>query len=109
VRWGHPSLPGGERKRRPFLIVSNDAFNTNEHWTKVLVVHLTSVRRPGGPYDWEVALPRGVGNLPHSSVVKCGEVYTLFKAQLGPLIGTLPGDHMEQVDHALQVALGLRG
>lgn len=107
VRWGQAALPGGDRKRRPFLVVSNDAFNSNERWTKVLVVHLTSVRRPGGPYDWEVTLPRGTANLSHPSVVKCGEVYTFFKTQLGPLIGTLARNHMEQVDRALHAALGL--
>ncbi len=108
VRWGCPPIPGGERKRRPFLVVSGDPFTANQRWTKVLVVHLTSVRRPGGPYDWEIALPRGAANLPESSVAKCGEVYTLFKAQLGELIGTLARDHMEQVDRALHVALGFR-
>ncbi len=108
IRWGSPPVPGAERKRRPFLIVSADAFNVNERWTKVLVVHLTSVRRPGGPYDWEVTLPRGSGNLPATSVAKCAEVYTLWKTQLGDLIGALPPEHMEQVDRALHVALGLR-
>jgi mRNA-degrading endonuclease toxin of MazEF toxin-antitoxin module len=107
VRWGHPPVPGAERKRRPFLIVSADAFNTNERWTKALVVHLTSVRRPGGPFDWEVALSKGSANLPESSIAKCGEVYTLFKTQLGGLIGTLGRDDLERVDRALHVALGL--
>jgi mRNA-degrading endonuclease toxin of MazEF toxin-antitoxin module len=108
VRWGSPNVPGVQRKRRPFLIVSGDAFNVNERWTKVLVVHLTSVQRPGGPYDWEVTLPRRAANLPAPSVAKCGEVYTLFKTQLGELIGTLSRGQMEHVDQALHVALGLR-
>jgi len=106
VLWGSPPTPGGERKRRPFLVVSGDAFNANERWTKVLVVHLTSVRRPGGPYDWEVTLPRGAANLPQPSVAKCGEIYTLFKTQLGELIGTLAREHMEQIERALHVTLG---
>lgn len=109
MHWGSPPIPGGgERERRPFLVVSNDAFNANERWTKVLVVHLTSVRRSGGPYDWEVTLPRGAANLPRPSVAKCGEVYTLFKTQLGKRIGTLGRDHMELIDRALHVALGFR-
>jgi len=102
-----PLLPGGERKRRPFLVVSNDAFNANEHYTKVMVVHLTSVRRLGGPYDWEVDVPRGAANLPRASVIKCGEVYTFLKTQMGGLIGTLPREHLARVDSALSLALGL--
>lgn len=107
VRWGSPAVPGAERKRRPFLIVSADAFNVNPGWTKVIVVHLTSVRRPGGPYDWEVTLPRGTANLPTTSVVTCGEVYTLWKTQLGDLIGTLPRQRMAEIERALEVVLAL--
>ncbi len=107
VRWGHPAVPGATRKRRPFLIVSDDSFNANERYQKILAVPLTSVRRLRGPYDWEVELPRGVAGLPQSSLAKCNEVYTLFKAQLGDLIGTLPHKYVLQVDHALRVALGL--
>lgn len=59
--WGAPPIPGEERKRRPFLVVSNDAFNANQAYAKVLVVHLTTVRRPEGPYSWEVEVPRGEG------------------------------------------------
>jgi len=107
VRWGNPAVPGSTRKRRPFLVVSDDSFNANERYPKVLVVHLTSVRRLRGPYDWEVELPRGVAGLPHSSLVKCNEVYTLFKVQLGDLLGTLPRTYVQHVDRALHMALGL--
>jgi mRNA-degrading endonuclease toxin of MazEF toxin-antitoxin module len=100
-------MPGGDRKKRPFLVVSDDAFNANDRYTKVLVVHLTTVARPGGPFDWEVEIPRGVARLPKKSVAKCGEIYTFFKAHIGDLIGTLPGDYMGRVDRALGVALGL--
>lgn len=106
--WGSAPTPGAQRKRRPFLIVSDDAFNANERWTKIVVVHLTSVRRAGGPFDWEVELPRGAANLPVGSVAKCAEPYTLWKSQLGEQIGTLAAEDMARVDGALRVALGLR-
>ena len=60
VWWSAPSLAGSGRKRRPFVIVSHDAFNGNERYTKVLVVHVTSVQRLGGPFDWEVVATRTV-------------------------------------------------
>jgi mRNA-degrading endonuclease toxin of MazEF toxin-antitoxin module len=106
LRWGAPSLVGPARKKRPFLVVSADAFNLNDQYPKVMVVHLTSVER-SETYDWEVRIARGVAGLPRRSIVKCSEIYTLNKHQLGELIGTLPRDHIDRVDEALAVALSL--
>jgi mRNA-degrading endonuclease toxin of MazEF toxin-antitoxin module len=108
VWWGRQPLPGGSRKRRPFLIVSNDAFNRNERYPKVMVVHLTSVRRAGEDYPWEVELPRGSAALPVASVAKCGEIYTLFKSHLEVAVGTLGREQMERIEQALATALALR-
>jgi mRNA-degrading endonuclease toxin of MazEF toxin-antitoxin module len=88
-------------------VVSDDVFNESGAYPKVLVVHLTSQRRPEGPYDWEVTLPRGAAGLSRSCVVKCSEIYTLLKDQLTGRIGALPGSHLAKVDRALAVALGL--
>jgi mRNA interferase MazF len=107
VWWAAPRLAGGSRKRRPMLIVSDDVFNRNERYPKVMVVHLTSVQRPGGPFDWEVAIARGTASLDRASVARCGEVYTLTKDQLQTLVGAMPRDRMDQVDRALAVALSL--
>src|SRR5215831_19344197 len=107
IRWGAPPVASAHHKRRPFLVVSDDAFNANERYTKVMVVHLTTAERLGGPYDWEVEVPRGIARLPKKSIVKCAEIYTLFKAQIGELIGTLPRPYLERVEGALAVALGL--
>ena len=107
IWWGAPHLPGGSRKRRPFLVVSSDAFNRNNGYPKVMVVHLKSVARTLGPFRWEVEIPRGVAGLPSASVVKCGEVYTLLKAHLGERLGTLPTRYLELVDRALATALAL--
>jgi mRNA-degrading endonuclease toxin of MazEF toxin-antitoxin module len=107
IWWAAPTLPSGSRKRRPFLVVSNDAFNKNEGYPKVMVVHLTSVTRSVGPFRWEVEVPRGVAGLPNASVVKCSEVYTLLKSHLGEYLGALPAMYLERVDRALATALGL--
>lgn len=108
VWWGAPSIPGQDRKRRPFLVVSDDVFNRNDSYEKVLVVHITTVRRTDGPYSWEVELPRTAGGLPRSSTVKCAEIYTLLKTKLEERIGALSNQAMTEVDRALSVALGLR-
>ena len=107
VWWAGPRMPGGSRKRRPMLIVSDDSFNRNERYSKVVVVHLTSVKRLGGPFDWEVAVKKGTAGLDKASVVKCAEVYTLLKEQLDQKVGTLPASLMGEVDRALSVAFGL--
>lgn len=107
IWWSAPSLPGGSRKRRPFLIVSNDIFNANDRYPKVLAVHLTSVARSSGPFRWEVDLPRGTAGLPVASIIKCAEVYALQKADLGELVGTLRSAELERVDRALALALDL--
>lgn len=108
IWWGAPSLPGGSSKRRPFLVVSDDAFNRNERYGKIMVVHLTTATRVGGPFRWEVDVPRGVAGMPAASLVKCGEIYTLLKTHLTTLAGTLPPAYVARVDRALAITLGLR-
>lgn len=102
-----PMTNGAAAKRRPMIVVSDDAFNNNPRYPKVMVVHATTVKRLGGPYDWEVVLPRGTGGLKRTSVAKCAEVYTLRKEQLDGTLGTLPREHMTKIDRALAVALSL--
>lgn len=106
IWWGGPGLPGGARKRRPFLIVSNNAFNLNEKWHKVMVVHLTTVAGAAA-VSWQIPVPRGVAGLPQTSTVKCAEVYTVFKTDLASLVGTLPSEYMSRVDAALQITLSI--
>ncbi len=100
-------MHGATAKRRPMLVVSDDAFNENERYPKVMVVHLTSVQRLGRDFEWEVALPKGTAGLRRASVVKCAEVYTLWKEQLQGPAATLPGETMRRVNRALMIALGL--
>ena len=83
-------MSGSGRVRHPMLIVSDDVFNTNMRYPKVMVVHITSVKRLHGTYDWEVSLPKGTAGLTRSSIAKCGEIYTLWKEQLQGPAGTVP-------------------
>ncbi len=88
-------------------MVSVDAFNDNERYQKVMVVLLTTALRPGGAFRWEVGLPRGTAGLPAASTVKCNEVYTISKSQLTMLAGSLPRAHLDRVDRAIALALGV--
>jgi mRNA-degrading endonuclease toxin of MazEF toxin-antitoxin module len=107
IWWAAIPMRGAASKRRPMLVVSDDAFNANDRYPKVMVVHLTSVERQGREFAWEVALPKGTAGLRRASVVKCGEVYTLWKEQLQGPAATLPAPILQRVDRALAVALGL--
>ena len=89
------------------LIVSDDVFNRNERYAKVMVVHITSVQRLRGPYDWEVSLPRGTAGLERPSIAKCGEIYTVWKEQLHGPPSTVPHAILDQVDRSLALALSL--
>ena len=100
-------MSGSRGKRRPMLIVSDDAFNQNDRYPKVMVVHVTTAKRLAGPYDWEVELPRRTAGLDRPSIVKCSEFYTLWKNQLQGPVGTLPRAIMQRVDGALAIALNL--
>jgi mRNA interferase MazF len=107
VWWASVPMRRGDPKRRPMLIVSDDVFNRNPRYPKVMVVHLTSIKRAEGPFDWEVTVPKGTAGLERPSTAKCAEVYTLWKEQLRGTVGTLPRPLMQKIDHALAVALGL--
>ncbi len=107
VCWAKVPMHGSSSKRRPMLIVSDDVFNENDRYPKVIVVHLTSVKRLGGPFDWEVELPRGAAGIERTSIAKCGEIYTLWKEQLQGPAGTIPPNLMRKVDRALALALSI--
>ena len=100
-------MKGSRDKKRPMFVVSDDAFNTNERYAKVMVVQVTTVKRLGGPYDWEVSIPCGAAGLKQTSIAKCGEVYTLRKEQLDASAGTVPAAVMGRIDRALAIALHL--
>lgn len=107
IWWARIPMRGAGGVRHPMLVVSDDAFNINPQYAKVMVVHITSVKRLHGPYDWEVALTAGTAGLTRSSVAKCAEIYTLWKEQLQGPAGTLPRAKMAEVDRAVAVALSL--
>jgi mRNA interferase MazF len=107
VWWASLPVRGGRPKQRPMLVVSDDAFNRNPRYPRVLVVHFTSTERLGAAFDWEVRVPKGTAGLRRASTVKCQEIYTLWKQQLRGPAGTLPSVIMEKVDRALAIALGL--
>jgi len=91
-------------KRRPVLIVSNDANNRASSTLTVLPV-TSSVERV---YPFEVALAKGKGGLAKSAKAQAQQIRTIARERLsGKRIGTLDAASMAKVDEAIRLHLAL--
>lgn len=97
---GHPADP----KARPALIVSMDVRNRLAN--DVMVVPLSTTLRPAPTH---VKLPAGQGGLRETSMAKCEQVTTLDRSFLirGPFAGTVSAALMQEVEKAIQRAIGI--
>lgn len=94
-------------RRRPYLVVSADPWNHVAHYPRATLCPLTGKENVQRRYDTDVALPRRETGLSKDSVVRCVEVYTIFRDLLLERIGAVPAHRMQQVDRALALYLGL--
>ncbi|HJX58247.1 MAG TPA: type II toxin-antitoxin system PemK/MazF family toxin [Thiobacillus sp.] len=91
-------------KRRPVIIVSNDA--NNRVATTVTVVPVTS--NVNKVYPFEVFLPAGDSGLPKDSKAQAQQVRTLARERLtGAPAGKLVKPKLEMLEQALRLHLGL--
>ncbi len=100
-----PAVGSEQARRRPVLIVSNDANNRTASTVTVLPVtsKVTVVR------SFEVVLPAARAGLRQDSKALAQQIRTLSKARLsGKRLGQAPGELMQLVDRALKLHLDLR-
>lgn len=97
---GHPA----DHKNRPALVVSIDIRNRLAN--DVIVVPLSTTLRPAPTH---VELPAAEGGLKETSMAKCEHVTTLDKSFLlrGPFAGTISASLMQEIEKAIQRAIGL--
>ncbi|MEA5516496.1 type II toxin-antitoxin system PemK/MazF family toxin [Nodularia sp. UHCC 0506] len=99
-----PAVGSEMDKRRPVLIVSNDA-NNNASNTVTIVPITSNLNRV---YPFEVLLNPEDSGLSKPSKVQAQQVRTISKQRiLGDMVGCLSQDFIELVDAALKLHLGL--
>ena len=95
-------------KRRPAVIVSNDAANATASRLGrgvLTVVPLTSnVERI---YPFQVLLPAPLTGLDRDSKAQAEQVRSVSVERIGDRLGVVPGALMAELDEALRVHLGL--
>jgi mRNA interferase MazF len=106
----YPFASGWGGKRRPGLIVQNDADNARMAAT-ILAQITTNLARAGEPTHLliEVSTAEGQSSGPlHDSLVSCNNLITVELTRVHKVIGHLPSATMQKIDDCLKAALGLR-
>jgi mRNA interferase MazF len=105
----YPFASGQGGKRRPCLVLQNDA--DNRKLANTVVAQITSVLQRAGDKSHvliEVATPDGqMSGLLYDSVVSCNNLATIEQALIIKPIGALPPALMQAVNDCLKAALEL--
>ncbi len=103
-----PARGAEASKRRPAILVSNDAANATAARLArgvLTVVPITSSVKT--IYPFQVALPSGTGGLPVDSKAQAEQVRSIAVERIGALLGHVPASVMASIDEALRVHLSL--
>ncbi len=99
-----PTIGSEIKKTRPALIIQNDIANA---YSPVVIVAAITSRFEQSLYPTEVLLKKGEAELPHDSVALLNQIRSIDKRRLRKRIGIVEYRTMIQVDHALEISLGL--
>ena len=100
----NPAVGSEVAKRRPVLIISNDA--NNRAASTVTILPITS--NVSRVYPFEVLLQPSESGLPKPSKVQAQQVRTISKQRIsGKALGNLHEQLMQLIDTALKLHLGL--
>ncbi len=106
----YPFASGSGGKRRPGLVVQNDADNLRMGAT-ILAQITTNLSRAGEPTHLLIKASTIEGQhsgLLHDSLVACNNLATVEVTRIHKVIGRLPSTTMRKLDDCLKAALGLQ-
>ena len=81
--------------RHPHVVIQNNLFNQSRIRTAIVCPLTSNLKRAKAPGN--LLLSSGEANLPKPSVVNVSQVFTVDKAQLSELIGTLSPDRVREI------------
>lgn len=100
----NPTVGSEINKRRPCLIVSNDANNRAASTLTVLPITSNTTRI----FPFEIALTRKESGLPKDSKAQAQQIRTIAKQRIsGPAAGRLDAEKMRAVDAAISLHLAI--
>jgi mRNA interferase MazF len=103
-----PARGAEASKRRPAVIVSNDAANgTAARLGRGVVTVVPVTSNVTCVYPFQVHLPAGSGGLTSDSKAQAEQVRSIATERIGPLLGRLSPELMAHVDSALRLHLSL--
>jgi len=88
-------------------VVSGDPWNAEPRYPRVTLCPLTGLEHVSRRYDTDVVLRRRETGLSKDSVVRCVELYTVFRDVLLERAGQLPEPRLREVEQALRLYLSL--
>jgi mRNA interferase MazF len=105
----YPFASGSGGKRRPALVVQNDADNARMTAT-ILAQITTNLARAGEPTHLLIEASTIEGQqsgLLHDSLVSCNNLVTVEQTRIHKVIGCLSAATIQKIDDCLKAALGL--
>lgn len=104
--WVELQRAGGRlKKRRPVLVVQNEI--ANRFSPETIVVAVRDARESKKPLPVFVRLAAGTAGLRKDSFVDAAHIHTISQHRLQRKLGRLSRSHMQRVDSALLISLGL--
>lgn len=103
-----PARGSEANKRRPAIVVSNDALNSTVAEVGrgvVTIVPVTS--NVARIYPFQVHLPAGTAGIARDSKAQAEQVRSIAVERVGQRIGSLPASLMASLDRALRLHLAL--
>lgn len=103
-----PAVGAEANKRRPAVIVSNDGANvTAAHLGRGVVTVVPVTSNVTRVYPFQVRLSAEATGLHTESKAQAEQVRSVAVQRMGPRVGRVPADLMEQIDEALRLHLAL--